>query len=206
MTMVDPGSSPHWSDSMVVNEPQTQSEQGGQVIGSIPILAPLPFKASGSSNYSDRIPPPLHSPSSTIYPSNTPTSYSPTSERSIESNFDAREPRVMRREARGEVHGFYSLSQNYQSSESNLQESLHTPGASMYSPSYHELHREWNPVPSDRVHTLREPAFPESRRNQAQSTQTVHPHGYNRQPEILNMTSSRSSQQFNDGRVHHLIG
>jgi hypothetical protein len=75
----------------------------------------MPFKAPSSPNYSERVPPPLHSPSSAIYPQKTPTSYSPTSERSIESNFDSREPRMVRRDARDEVqHDFYGLSQNYQ--------------------------------------------------------------------------------------------
>ena len=221
MTMIDAGSSSHWSDPMVVNErtslSHSQTEQGHSLGQPIPILAPMPFKAPNSPNYSERIPPPLHSPSSAIYPQKTPTSYSPTSERSIESNFDSREPRMVRRDARNEVqHDFYGLSQNYQTSESNLHsDSLHTTGASMYPQSYHDpspLHREWNSLPSDRVQTLRDHGFPENRRfprppEQAHPSHTVqHAHGYNRQPEIMNMTPPSRSQQYHDGRLHHIAG
>jgi hypothetical protein len=53
----------------------------------------MPSNTSSFPKYSDRVSPLLHSPSGIIHPQKTPTSYWPTSERSIKSNFDSRERR-----------------------------------------------------------------------------------------------------------------
>ena len=132
--------------AMVVNERHSllshhQPEQGHCTIE--PIVVPLPFRAPSSSDYSERIPPPSRYLSSS---QETPTSNSPTSDRSIESNFDSREPHVSRRVARDDVL--------YHWPSQNSERYLHT--TCIHNHHYRDLNqsREWNAHSSDSVYTL----------------------------------------------------
>jgi len=107
-----------------------------------------------------RILPPLHSPPIAIHSQRT--SYSSTLEGFIECNSDTRKP--LRRETRNEFqHNFSGLSPNYP-----ICDQYQHIAASMHPQPYHDAnlsHREWDahPLPSNRVHTLRNQGFPESR-------------------------------------------
>ena len=212
--MIEAGPS-QWDDAVLLNERQALSEghpeQAASSSQPIPIMAPIPFKGLGSPNYHERIVPPLHSPSSTFYPPDTPTSYSPTSERSVDSGFNGR-GHVLRSEEL--QRNLYTFSQNYQVPNPDLhsEASVHTSDASVYQYHANTSQRDWSSHPSDRVrdHHHGFPS-PEARRYH-RSPEQVSPHhvpqapDYPRHHDMVNVpSSSRSSQQYTDGRPHQII-
>ncbi len=212
MTMIEAGPS-QWNDSMLLNERQAFSEghpeQAPSPSQPIPIMAPLPFKGLNSPSYHERIVPPLHSPSSTFYPPDTPTSYSPTSERSVDISFDSRGHLLRSEEMQ---RNLYTFSQNYHvpDPDQHSEASVHTSDASVYQYHANTPQRDWDSHPSDRVRDYHHGfPSPEARRYH-RSPEQVSPHipqssSYPRHHDVVNVPSpSRSSQQYSDGR-HQII-
>jgi hypothetical protein len=112
LTMTMNASPSHWTDARGHHTTLSQLQSEKDALGqSIPIMSPIAYKTSNSPNYSDRISPPINSPSNLIHPSN-PAGYFPTLERSIGNHF-------------------YVLSQNYPKSEQFLHTQPHQGHSTM---------------------------------------------------------------------------
>lgn len=227
MSLVEPG--PSWNGPLILDDHNTRPSHEQRSPSSCspegpyratPLLAPLPTKAMTSASYqgpvvsppSQNIPPPMYS-------SHTPTSYSPTSERSIEHPFDSRDvamhgPSEIREDLPRQLYNPtqpYHL-QHHTLPSDNLCSDPNAPSHSQYSHQVPLYQRPTDYSHSQRLRSLTDPQgfsigdrYPrvselQQQHHQTRQTEYPRPHDSLHLPNTL-----RSPNYGPDGRLQQLV-